>query len=124
MTETLPPRACVIVVEEDFIELPIGMKELWIDNIYVMTRTENNAGSSSTLMLHKDGNLWITNSVFQGRGDPSRAIDVNTLDKGSPLVYFESAHHVAHAAAEARAQDPECNRSPHSGIHALMLTRR
>ena len=47
--------------------------------------------------------MWITNSVFQGAGNNSRAIDTNTVDKGVPELYISGTstalyHHVAPAA--------------------------
>ena len=45
---------------------------------------------SSTLLVHKDGRLFITQSVFQGRGLLSRGIDLNTNGHGgAPLLYAE-----------------------------------
>ena len=40
MKEPLPPGACVIRVEEDFIEMTKGVPELWIHNLYMLVDTE------------------------------------------------------------------------------------
>ena len=44
---------------------------------------------SSTLVVHKDGRLFVTHSVLQGRGQLSRGIDLDTNGGGSPLLYAE-----------------------------------
>lgn len=39
-----------------------------------------------------DGLMWITNCVFQGAGENSRAIDANTINGGRPALYIGGAH--------------------------------
>lgn len=38
-----------------------------------------------------DGDMWVTNSVFEGAGDRSRAIDVPTKDGGFPRLLVQGA---------------------------------
>lgn len=92
LNEEVPPNACVIEVEEDFMELPVregrGATELWLDNFYIVTHTPRiTPNASATTILHKDGDLYITNTVFQGRNYWNRAIDLSSADGGSPLLY-------------------------------------
>lgn len=96
LNEELPPNACVIEVEEDFMELPLrqgrGATELWLHNFYIVThRPRLTPDDSATTILHKDGALYITNTVFQGRDYFNRAIDMSSSDGGSPLLFVKGA---------------------------------
>lgn len=41
--------------------------------------------------MQVDGQVWISDSVFQGGGRNCRAIDVNTADGGNPKLYAQGA---------------------------------
>jgi hypothetical protein len=95
----------VVLVNEDFLEMPVGAEQLWLHNLYVIVEPLPSANRSSTLILHSDGELWITNSTFQGRSTDCRAIDVTTTDGGNPTLYADSARRVPHGLL------PEARRS-------------
>ena len=73
-------------------ELPVrmgrGATELWLNNFYIVTHIPRiTPNASATTILHKDGDLYITNTVFQGRNYFNRAIDLSSSDGGTPLLY-------------------------------------
>ena len=43
------------------------------------------------MCMQVDGLMWITNCVFQGAGNNSRAIDTNTINGGRPELYIGGA---------------------------------
>lgn len=42
MLEPLPPGACAVLVTEDFLEMHIGVPELWVHNLYVFVEVVAN----------------------------------------------------------------------------------
>lgn len=91
LKESMPEGGCVVEVVEDFLEYGGKNTELWLDNLYVVVRSNPSRKNSSTLILHKDGALWVTNSVFQSRDDIGRGIDVNSKDGGDPKLFISGA---------------------------------
>lgn len=86
LTEPRPRGACAILVKEDFLDAPLGTSCLLLDSLYIAVASPAGT-SSSVLILHVDGLMWITNSVFQGAGSKGRAIDTNTIDRGVPELF-------------------------------------
>ena len=68
-------------------QVPVGSKELWLHNLFVVVRP-GSPDNSSTVLLHSDGSVWWTQSVLQGRSALSRGIDVNTKGGGQPRLYI------------------------------------
>lgn len=85
-----PPRdeanlQCVIIVREDFLELPLRDSAAWISNLYItLPGVEKN---HTTLIGVYGGDLYMTAMTFVGDGDKARAIDV----KESGRVYVGRA---------------------------------
>eukprot|EP00892_Ulva_mutabilis_P000467 jgi/Ulvmu1/10420/UM062_0016.1 len=86
MQQPVPPGACAILVREDFLDVPLGSLQFWLDSVYVAIPAPGTS-ESSVLVLHAAGDMWITNSVFQGAGNNSRAIGVSTKDGGGPSLF-------------------------------------
>lgn len=47
---------------------------------------------ASLMCVQAEGVMWVVNSVFQGAGGNSRAIDTNSQDTGRPELYVRGAH--------------------------------
>ena len=47
----MPPGACAILVGEDFLDIPIGTRQFWMDSVYVAIQ-DPGTGNSSVLVLH------------------------------------------------------------------------
>ena len=87
LREDVPEGGCVVEVVEDFLEYGGENTELWLHDLYVVVRANPGRENSSTLVLQKDGALWVTNSVFQSNDDIGRGIDVNSNDGGAPQLF-------------------------------------
>eukprot|EP00892_Ulva_mutabilis_P000465 jgi/Ulvmu1/10419/UM062_0015.1 len=87
LREPVPLGACAILVVEDFLDIPVGSIQFWLDSVYVAIE-DPGTSNSSVLVLHVDGDMWITNSVFQGAGNNSRACDVTSRDEGLPRMFM------------------------------------
>jgi hypothetical protein len=120
----------VIIVSEDFIEIPKGSGDIWMNNLYVAVENKP-PQKSSTILLHKDGLLFVTNCVFQGRDTWSRAIDVNydQNNPGNPRLFTESApqlstgeHWFARVCTERRAPRVRYDASGTSALHGARPT--
>lgn len=107
LRESVPTGACVVEVVEDFLEYGGHNTELWLNNLYVVVRENPLRENSSTLVLHKDGALWVTNSVFQSNDDIGRGIDINSNDGGEPKLFV--------------AGEGFCGRMLHALVHSSTL---
>lgn len=91
LKEAVPKGACVVQVSSNFLTCGSHNTELWLDLVYVLMSSNSNLHDSSAAVLHKDGALWITNSVFQSTVGDSRGIDVNSYDGGDPRLFVSGA---------------------------------
>ena len=74
------------LITRSVVQVPVGSKQLWLHNLYVVVR-EGSPVDISTVLLHSDGSVWWTQSVIQGRSALCRGIDVNTKWGGSPRLF-------------------------------------
>eukprot|EP00892_Ulva_mutabilis_P012442 jgi/Ulvmu1/9570/UM053_0060.1 len=77
---------CLIIVREDFLELPLENSQVWLSNLYItLPGVEKN---HSTLIGVHGGDMYLTDMAFVADGDKARAIDV----KENRRVYVENSH--------------------------------
>lgn len=46
LVEPVPPGACAILVEEDFLDVPVGNLVFWLDSVYVAMASPGTSESS------------------------------------------------------------------------------
>ena len=91
LNEPVPKGACVVQVSDSFLKHGSHNGELWLHLLYVLVSSKASIQNTSTAVLHTDGALWITNSVFQSSAGESRAIDVNSYAGGDPRLFVSGA---------------------------------
>eukprot|EP00892_Ulva_mutabilis_P000463 jgi/Ulvmu1/10417/UM062_0013.1 len=87
LTEPLPPGACALFVEQDFIETNQKVT-LWLSNLYVVVSPKV-GDKESVLIYHTTGDMWVTSSVFQGAGTNGRAVYLTSEGDASPRMLMQ-----------------------------------
>ena len=79
--ETLKDGQCVLVASDDLAkDTRTGDHQVWWHNIYVLLKKPgvgDRVGQRRILTVGSRGNLWITNSAFEGDSLDSRALNAH-----------------------------------------------
>lgn len=78
LASELLPGQCVLLTDANILlPAPLGVRELWLDRLYVLARGSSGGAANTVVPIIWDGRrdrLWVTNSTFEGNGQDSTAL--------------------------------------------------